>query len=180
MVQERISILRMLEKGKITVDEATALLDAIDQAAHSDPSRSDEPQSAPPDRLQSAQSIGPALEETSVSDVNLDRLTEMKIHGVTPEFIQEMHALELPDLSTDRLVEMRIHGVTPDYVLKMRALGFNPSVDKIIQMRIHGVTPDYVLQMEALGLEGLTLDRLIEMRIHGVDAEYLRTMKKLV
>ncbi len=152
MAQERISILRMLEEGKISVDEATALLEVIEQPAQSDQLQPDEPPSASPDTSQSLQPTRPAADETSVSDLNLEKLTEMKIHGVTPAFIQEMHALGLSDLSTDNLVEMRIHGVTPDYVR----------------------------QMEALGLKNLTLDRLIEMRIHGVDAEYLRTMKKLV
>ena len=37
MVQERLSILTMLEKGKISVEEATALLDVMEQPDKPDP-----------------------------------------------------------------------------------------------------------------------------------------------
>ncbi len=179
MAQERITVLRMLEEGKITVDEATALLDVIEQ-----PNLSEEQQIARPPvqsfkRDSLVQSRPSGAGEGDLSGVDLTKMTEMKIHGVTPEFIERIRHLGFTDLSMDKLVEMRIHGVTPDYVLEIRAAGLDPSVNQLIEMRIHGVTPEYIRQMEALGVGGITLDRLIEMRIHGVDAEYLKRMNKL-
>ena len=75
---------------------------------------------------------------------------------------------------------MRLHGVTPVFVEEMRAAAFYPTVAQHIEIRIHGVTPDFVRQKEALGLEERPPDRLFEIRIHDVDAENLRTMKTLV
>ena len=75
---------------------------------------------------------------------------------------------------------MRLHGVTPVFVEEMRAAAFYPTVAQHIEIRIHGVTPDYVRRKEALDQEERPPDRLIEMRIHDVDAENQRTMQKLV
>ena len=91
-----------------------------------------------------------------------------------------MRDLGLTGLSADRLVQMRIHGVTPVFVEEMRAAALYPTVAQRIEMRIHGVTPEYVRRKESLDQEERPPDRLIEMRIHDVDAENLRTMKKLL
>ena len=179
MAQQRITILRILEAGKKSVDEATELLEATEQPAQSDQPRYHEAQAAPPGELTSAPSTPPVPKEISASEIKLDRMAQMQVQGVTPEFIETMRDLGLTGLSTDRLVQMRLHGVTPVFVEEMRAAALYPTVGQLIEMRIHGVTPDYVRRKEALYQQGLPNDRLIEMPIHDVDAQNLRTMQKL-
>ena len=180
MAQQRITILRILEEGKKSVDEATELLEATEQPAQSDQPRYHEAQAAPPGELTSALSTPPVPKEISASEIKLDKMKQMHVQGVTPEFIETMRDLGRTGPSTGRFVQMRIHGVTPVFVEEMPAAGLYPTVAQRIEIRIHGVTPDFVRQKEALGLEERPPDRLFEIRIHDVDAENLRTMKKLL
>ena len=50
----------------------------------------------------------------------LQSIVEMRIHGVSPEFVREMGESGLGDLSFDDLIEMGTHGVDPDYIREMR------------------------------------------------------------
>ena len=61
--------------------------------------------------------MGAALGYDSIP---LDRLAEMRIHGVTPGFIRELEELGYDGLPIERLVEMRIHGATPDFARSMQ------------------------------------------------------------
>ena len=61
---------------------------------------------------------------------------------------------------------MRLHRVTPIFVEEMRAAGLYPTVAQRIEMRIHGVTPVFVRRKESLDQEERPPDRLFEMRIH--------------
>ena len=68
------------------------------------------------------------------------------------------------------IVEMRIHGVSPDFVREMGELGYQDlPASRWIEMRIHGVGPDFVRKLEARGHTGVPARKLIEMRIHGYD-----------
>ena len=39
------------------------------------------------------------------------KLVEMRIHGVSPEFIRDVHSAGFEDISLSKMVEFRIHGV---------------------------------------------------------------------
>jgi hypothetical protein len=45
---------------------------------------------------------------------------------------------------------MKVHDISPQYVQEMRALGFKPDGDEIVAMKVHDITPDYVKQMRSL------------------------------
>ena len=67
----------------------------------------------------------------------------MAIHGVTPEFLEQLSALGFRDFSADDLVTMSIHGVTADYVRRLRESGMTQlSADQLVRLRLAGFEPN--------------------------------------
>jgi len=164
-----------------------------------------------PARPQAAPQAAPSgsyidgMKAAGIGDLTVDQLIEMKIQGVTPEYVRELHEQGLHP-NADELVSMRIQGVTPEYIRDLKQLGLKPDVDQIvstkiqgvdatyirglkdagiqpdvdqlISMKIQGVTPDYVRGLHAQGLQP-DADELVSMRIQGVTPEYIRDIRAL-
>ncbi len=146
---------------------------AATPAAKPSAARTSQPSSQPI----SAQSYIDGMKSAGMGDLTADQLIELKIQGVTPEYIQQMHELGFrPD--ADGIVGMKVQGVTPEYVKEMRALGFNPDADEIIGMKVQGVTADYVSGLKAAGIQG-DADQIVGMNVQGVTPEYVKELRTL-
>jgi beta-lactamase regulating signal transducer with metallopeptidase domain len=121
------------------------------------------------------QSYLDAMEAAGFKNLDVDELIAMKIQGVTPEYIKEIHALGLQP-TPDELVGMRVQGITPEYIHDMRTVGQNLSVDDLIGMKVQGITLPYVRELRELGLQP-GVDELIGMKVQGVTPEYVREMR---
>jgi beta-lactamase regulating signal transducer with metallopeptidase domain len=108
-----------------------------------------------------------------------ERLIAFRIHGVTPEFVEEVKAMGFRDVTADQLVAMRIHGVTPAFARAMKAEGFDADLDQLIAFRIHGVSPEFLSDMRALGLTRLSAETATGFRIHGVTPGFVREIHDL-
>lgn len=113
--------------------------------------------------------------------VDIDGLVSLKIHGASPAFGREMAAVLGEHATADHMVEMLIHGVTPDYAARMRAAyGSDLDTDDLVQARIHGVTPELAAATrETLGGD-VDFDDVVTMRIHGISAESIRQLQTLL
>lgn len=115
------------------------------------------------------------LKAEGFDNLSADEVIAMKIQGVTPEYIHEIHALGLHP-SVDELIGMRVQGLTPQYIRDMRAAAIDVKTDELIGMKVQGITPEYAKNMQALGLK-FTPDELVGMKVQGVSGEYIRDMR---
>src|SRR5207249_6679046 len=89
---------------------------------------------------------------------SVDHLIRLRLHGISPEFIEEMREAGYADLSPEELVDLRIHGVTPEYAAEMRELIGDLGVDKLVEFRIHGVSPELVQELQESGVDKPSAD----------------------
>ena len=76
------------------------------------------------------------------ANADVDSLIGMKVQGITPQYVDEMHVrLSAGHRSVDWNESA---GITPRVPIKC-ALGFEPDVDQLIGM-VQGITPEYVHQ----------------------------------
>ncbi len=115
------------------------------------------------------------LKAEGFDHLTADQVIAMKVQGVTPEYIHEIHALGLHP-GVDELVGMRVQGLTPQYIRDMRAAGIDVKTDELIGMKVQGITPEYVKNMQGLRLK-FTPEELVGMKVQGVNGEYIRDMR---
>jgi len=112
-------------------------------------------------------------------DVDLDKMINMKIQGITPEYAREMSGAGFGKLSADDLISCKIQGVTPEYIADLKKQGFQvDDVKEAVSFRIFNVTPEFVSGMKAAGFDNLSSKQLLNMRIQGATPEYARTLKQ--
>jgi hypothetical protein len=100
---------------------------------------------------------------------------------VKPSFIEALAEHGLTDLSVDELVQLAIHGIKPDFVAEMKAMGFEDmSVDELVQLGIHGVNAKFVQSWMEQGLDDASVDELVELRIHGVKPRVVRRLARFI
>ena len=123
------------------------------------------------------QSYMDAMAAAGVKITDVDELIALKIQGVTPEYIKEMHDLGLQP-STKELVGMRVQGITPEYVREMRKFDSNVGVDELIGMKVQGITTEYISEMRKY-YSNLNVEESIGMKVQGVTPDYVRAFHDL-
>jgi beta-lactamase regulating signal transducer with metallopeptidase domain len=136
-----------------------------------------------PARPQAASESAPSgsyidgLKSAGLNDFTVDQLIAMKIQGVTPDDVRDLHGLNFTP-TADQLVSMRIQGITPNYVHELKDAGVQATIDQLIAMKIQDVTPGYVRAMHEQGLAP-DADKLVAMRIQDLTPDYVRDVHAL-
>jgi hypothetical protein len=117
------------------------------------------------------------MEAAGFKNLTADELIAMKVQGITPAYIKEIHELGMKP-TVDELVGMRVQGITPDYIREMRTIAPNLGVDELIGMKVQGITPQYANDMRGLGLKA-DPENLIGMKVQGITPEYVNDMRGL-
>lgn len=146
---------------------------AASSAAKPSPAHPQNSEQVPP----TASSYIEGMKAAGLTDLTIDELVALKIQGVTPDYVREMHELGLhPD--ADGFVGLKVQGITPGYIKELRALGFNPDADQIVGLKVQGVTADYVRGMKEVGIEA-DADGIIGLKVQGVTPDYVRELRAL-
>jgi beta-lactamase regulating signal transducer with metallopeptidase domain/predicted flap endonuclease-1-like 5' DNA nuclease len=158
----------------------------LPQAAQAEPESPQEPKPSPARPASSAQPAATANSATATSyidamkaagmgDLTIDELVAMKIQGVTPEYVRELHDQGLhPD--ADILVAFRVQNVTAAYIHELRGLGFNPGPDEIIAFKVQNVNADYVRGLKEVGIQP-NPDEIIALKVQGVTPAYIKELR---
>ena len=74
----------------------------------------------------------------------------LALFDIDIQIVDGLHASGYTDLSVQKLIEMWIHGVTPEFIKEIAIMGYNDiPVEKLVEMKIHGISPEYARAMNA-------------------------------
>ena len=118
-----------------------------------------------------------AMEAAGFKNLTADELIAMKIQGVTPAYVKEIHALGIKP-TVDEFIGMRVQGITPEYIRDMRSIAPSLGVDDLVGMKVQGITPQYASEVRGLGLES-DPESLIGMKVQGITPEYVKGLQAL-
>lgn len=116
--------------------------------------------------------VSPALRTT-----NNEEFVQLKVVGVTPDYVRDLASAGFANLDADELVEARAVKVSPAYIREMRSAGFNVDLETYAEMRAVGVTAAFANEFRKRGLKIKDADQLIEMKVMGLDLDDLRSGK---
>jgi beta-lactamase regulating signal transducer with metallopeptidase domain/uncharacterized membrane protein len=103
-------------------------------------------------------------------DLSLNKVVELKIHGVDAKYKRDLNDAGYIDVPTDQIVEAKIHGINGDYLKDLAASGYkNPSLQDVIEFKIHGVNGDFIKKMQAATERELSHSDIVDAKIHGLD-----------
>jgi hypothetical protein len=108
------------------------------------------------------------LKSAGLTNLSARQAENLKIGHITAKRIDEYRRLGYT-LEPKQLGDFGIHGVTPQYIEELRALGYKDiPASKLIEMKIFGVTPDYIRKLEAAGYKDVPVDKMIKLRMSGL------------
>jgi len=157
---------------------------AATEAQHaSDPAallaQSSEPASTPAPAPEPAPQDRDDKKPKATTSLTPEAIIQMKMHGITPEYVAALHRLGFDELSTRDLIQLGLHGVTESFIKEaLNAANEKLSVDELVQLRISGITRDYIEEMKKAGYD-LPLKSLSKMRMFGVTPSFVQTMRSL-
>jgi beta-lactamase regulating signal transducer with metallopeptidase domain/uncharacterized protein YnzC (UPF0291/DUF896 family) len=119
-----------------------------------------------------------AIKKAGYDDISVRQIVELKAHDVTPEFIKQAQGMSSEKLSAREIVQLKISGLKPEYISAMKQAGYeNLPIRKLSNMRIMGVTPEYAAAMKRAGFDNLTADQLTQLKTHDVTEEYVKQVQ---
>jgi len=108
-------------------------------------------------------------------DSSVDRLDELKLNGITPDYIRAMKAAGYPDLGPWELIDLRDHNVDPAWVQALHDAGYGPiPAFRLVELRSHDVDAEWLRGIVKAGYANLDAGDLVELRVQGVDGDFIR------
>ena len=135
------------------------------------------PSSALP--VASPHSLLAALAANGYGDLSVDEIIELKVQGVSPDFIVGMAHSGMGKLPARQLIDLKVQGVSPHYITEILALSFGPyTPNQIIDFKVQGVSIELFRALKESGFLHADAREIIEAKIQGVGAGHLREARK--
>ena len=113
-------------------------------------------------------------------NVKLEKIVELREHGVSPNVIVAFHDMGYKDVPLDKAVELVDHDVNPEFVADMKKIGQrNITLDEAIELRDHGVSVEFVKELQDMGYTDVSLQKAVELVDHGVSAGFIKGFRDL-
>jgi beta-lactamase regulating signal transducer with metallopeptidase domain len=110
--------------------------------------------------------------------LSVEDLIALRVHGITPEYINEMRAL-FSNITIRQVTSLKVMGVSTKYVADMKAAGVDiKTAREATSLRAQNVTPEFVRSLAAAGYTKLTVRDLTRLAAAGVNADFIRDMQK--
>lgn len=146
-------------------------------AAQANSKPSPAPAQTPSDEASpNASSYIEGLRAAGLKNLDVNQLIALKVQGVTPQFIRDIHSAGLTP-TVGEIIGMRVQGVTPEFIRKVRENWPDTSIGEIIGMKVQGVGPADATAYRNVGLEKLNVGQLIAFRVHGITPEYVKSLQ---
>ena len=169
MSEERRQVLEMLVSGKVTVEQANQLLDALE------PERPPEPVGP---RSVGRQGDRRGQSRRRSATMSPEMLVPFKALAIDAAYVQQLRDTGLEGLTPELLMPLRALGVDAAYVHELREAGLeNLTPEVLVPLRALGVDGAYIREMRASGLEDLSPAQLVELKAQGIGAEYVQKMR---
>jgi beta-lactamase regulating signal transducer with metallopeptidase domain len=108
------------------------------------------------------------LQAAGLKDLTVEEIIALKIHGVTPGYIREMHAAGL-DANSRELVSLKVQDVSPEFVRALSSAGLtNLRIGDYLSAKVQGITPEFVEKIRSHGFKDLTIRQLISLKLAGI------------
>ena len=127
----------------------------------------------------SPHSLLAALAANGYGDLSVDEIIELKVQGVSPDFISGMAHSGMGKLPARQLIDLKVQGVSPEYITEILALSFGPyTPNQIIDFKMQGVSTELFRALKESGFVHADAREIIEAKVHGVEAAHLREARK--
>lgn len=104
----------------------------------------------------------------------VQRLVELKIQGVTPEFARGIQAAGYRELSPWDLIELRRNDIDPAWVKAIHETLYSPLPPyRLVELHRHDITPEW-LRGIVQAYPRVDVDDVITLRVRGVDGDFIR------
>jgi hypothetical protein len=114
-----------------------------------------------------------------IAPTSIQDLTSYKIFKVTPEFVAAMKAAGFSSIPSKKLVELRVHGVTPEFIQTTKRQFPDVTLDQLVQLRIFHIDDAFMASAKSHGFDNLTIEKLVKLRISGLlDDDNQRSEKR--
>jgi beta-lactamase regulating signal transducer with metallopeptidase domain len=118
-----------------------------------------------------------SIRRAGFANVSVEELVKLRMHGVSDEYIKETQKASNEKLAIEDFIQLKMFGVTPEYAKEMKNAGYNLPLKSLKRMRMFGITPAYIETMRKLGYNNLTAEQLTKLKMHGVSESYLKELR---